>query len=190
VPVRTLTHLEVEGTANPGLFTIGALAVVLDVSLDDLVRDACQATAVPDVVSAGYEGRDIDEFVEALNRHGVDLVADVRLTPLSRKPGFSKTRLAERLGEAGIGYRHLRALGNPKDNRPAFWEGRVAEGQARFRRILGGPEAAYELNELTEAVVDRKVAVLCFERDEQRCHRRVILDAVEQRLGATVSGLA
>jgi hypothetical protein len=33
---------------------------------------------------------------------------------------MSKRKLAAALGEAGIGYVHLPALGNPKDNREPF----------------------------------------------------------------------
>ncbi|MFE2500029.1 DUF488 family protein [Streptomyces scopuliridis] len=60
----------------------------------------------------------------------MSLVADVRLTPISRKPGFSKTRLPHALDEAGITYTHLRALGNPKDNRAPSGKG----GSARAER--------------------------------------------------------
>ncbi|PPJ18215.1 hypothetical protein C5E45_10195 [Nocardia nova] len=39
---------------------------------------------------------------------GVATVVDVRLTPISRKPGLSKTKLSAALAEAGIRYVHLR----------------------------------------------------------------------------------
>ncbi|MEU6365372.1 DUF488 family protein [Streptomyces sp. NPDC046931] len=46
----------------------------------------------PGLWPARYEGRDIDSFVASLLDAQIDVVADVRLTPISRKPGFSKTR--------------------------------------------------------------------------------------------------
>jgi len=49
------------------------------------------------IVSIGYEGRSLDEFVQALKGHRVDVLIDVRLTPISRKKGFSKTALSEAL---------------------------------------------------------------------------------------------
>ncbi|HEX3811727.1 MAG TPA: DUF488 domain-containing protein [Mycobacteriales bacterium] len=54
------------------------------------------------LVSLGYEGRGIDVLVSQLVEESVTVLVDVRLTPLSRKPGFSKRRLAEALSATGI----------------------------------------------------------------------------------------
>lgn len=61
------------------------------------------------------------------------MLVDVRLTPLSRKPRLSKTKLAAALADVGIEYVHHRALGNPKDNRAGFREGQPAS-RARYRK--------------------------------------------------------
>lgn len=180
---RTLVRLESEGPIQPGFFTVGALAQALEVSLDDLLWSAQRE---PGLWSAGYEGRSIDSFVAALVDAEIDTVADVRLTPISRKPGFSKTRLRNALASAGIEYTHLRGLGNPKENRAPFWEGRVAEGRATFRGLLRADAAAEDLAGLTERARSSRVAVLCFEQDEQRCHRKVVLDIVGRAAGVSV----
>lgn len=131
------------------------------------------------LVSVGYEGRSIDDLVQSLRDAGVSLVADVRLTPISRKPGLSKTRLAERLADEGIGYVHLRALGNPKDNRAGFADERIGEALARFYSIMDGDQQARsQLKTLAESAAHQRVAVLCFERESTRCHRRAILDVL------------
>jgi len=59
----------------------------------------------------GYEGSAIEDFLATLTRERIELVVDVRALPLSRKPGFSKSGLAKRLGKEGIGYAHRVALG-------------------------------------------------------------------------------
>ncbi|MCX9189840.1 hypothetical protein C3Y87_00070 [Carbonactinospora thermoautotrophica] len=189
VPVRTLVRLEAEGTAEPGFFTVAALATALDVSLDELARVARESVPGPGLVSVGYEGRSLERFVEALCEQQVATVADVRLTPVSRKPGFSKTRLSQALAEAGIEYRHLRGLGNPKENRPPFWEGRVEEGRRAFRRLLATEPAASQLQELIELAGRQRVAVLCFEQDESRCHRQVILEEARSTASLPVASL-
>jgi transcriptional regulator with XRE-family HTH domain len=114
IAVRTLGRLESEGAIQPGFLTVGAVAEALAVSLDDLFQAAQVPPVTPGLWSAGYEGRDIDSFVALLVDSRIGVVADVRLTPISRKKGFSKTRLGEALAEAGIEYTHLRGLGNPK----------------------------------------------------------------------------
>ncbi len=65
----------------------------------------------------------------------VNVLVDVRLTPLSRKPGMSKRQLADALTAVGVEYLHLPALGNPRDNRDAFRQG-DPRGRARFRALL------------------------------------------------------
>jgi Protein of unknown function, DUF488 len=52
----------------------------------------------PGLRGIGYEGLSIGAFVGQLRAEGITIVADVRLTPLSRKPGFSKRALAIALG--------------------------------------------------------------------------------------------
>jgi transcriptional regulator with XRE-family HTH domain len=182
-----LARLEGRGVSQPGFFTVGRIARALGVSLDDLFQDV---SATPGLWSAGYEGRDIDSFVTSLRSSRIDVVADVRLTPISRKPGFSKTRLGAALSDAGIEYTHLRALGNPKDNRAPFWDGRVAEGRAQFRSVLRSDEARSDLDRLAAHAKQSRVAVLCFEKDESRCHRQVVLEQVRKQASVAVHPLA
>lgn len=128
------------------------------------------------VVSAGYEGRSIEGFIESLVELGVTAVADVRLNALSRKTGFSKGRLTTALAEADIDYRHFRVLGNPKDNRKPFWTGRLQEGRAAYRERLSGDDQVSALAELSQLADQQVVAILCFEKDHERCHRQVVID--------------
>lgn len=134
---------------------------------------------MPVVFSVGYEGRDAAALVQVLVDAHVDVLVDVRLTPISRKPGLSKTRLGELLAAADIRYLHERALGNPKDNRHAFRGPDVDEGRRRFAaKLSNGSHGA--LNELVELARDSRVAVLCVERDPHRCHRSVITEAAQE----------
>lgn len=140
--------------------------------------DAAEAphAAAPALFSVGYEGRDLDEFVRLLRAHGVTVLLDVRLNAISRKPGFSKTRLTAALADAGIGYRHARALGNPKDNRAPFHSADPRPGLRVFRALLASDDAGMELGHLAELLGAERVAVFCFERDHDRCHRQVVVD--------------
>lgn len=46
------------------------------------------------LLTVGYEGRTAEELVVTLAEADVDVLVDIRLTPLSRKPGLSKRQLA------------------------------------------------------------------------------------------------
>lgn len=135
------------------------------------------------LISIGYEGRSSAEFLETIVAFRVTTLVDVRLTPLSRKPGLSKTRLATSAEELGVTYVHLPALGNPKENREPFREGRTTEGCVRFTALLAAPDAVAAMDQLEALVRDERVAVLCFERDHGRCHRQVIVNEIAERLG-------
>jgi len=131
------------------------------------------------IISIGYEGRDLDMFLDILRRNQVDAVVDVRLTPISRKRGFSKTALMTALDAVGIDYLHLRALGNPKENREPFRNGQVAVGREVFlAHMNNGSRSAYE--EVLRLAHDQRIAVLCFEHDDRVCHRGCITDQAQE----------
>jgi conjugative relaxase-like TrwC/TraI family protein len=124
-------------------------------------------------------GPELGGLVELLAWSKVSLVVDVRLTPASRRPGFSKKSLSAELEDASIAYRHEADLGNPKENRDSFRRGDGEEGRRRMRELLdNGPGPA--LRRLVEDARGKRVAVLCVERDRSRCHRQVITEMVQE----------
>lgn len=141
------------------------------------------------VFTVGYEGTDIDRFVRTLKAAGVQQLADVRAVAVSRKPGFSKKKLAARLAEEGIEYLHFVALGDPKPGRDAARAGDF-DG---FREIYGAhiltAEAQDALRCLTEAVHDAPTCLMCFERDPAMCHRTIVAREVSEALGFDVFNL-
>jgi uncharacterized protein (DUF488 family) len=137
---------------------------------------------MPTLFTIGYEQhRSPSSLIDALREAGVQRLVDVRELPLSRRRGFSKTALATALDDAGIKYEHVRALGNPKPYRDLYKEGRVREGEKRYRKHLhNGSYPA--LVELGETLDDSATCLLCFEADHDACHRSVIVEALDDRL--------
>ena len=117
-------------------------------------------------------------MIAALTGAGVALLADVRALPLSRRPGFSKTALAAALAEAGIEYRHFKALGTPADGRAAARAGRHAELERIYAGQLQLPEAMAAGAQLADLARERHVALLCYERDARVCHRTLLREAM------------
>lgn len=131
------------------------------------------------IYSVGYEGFTLDALVERLATAGVTVLVDVRLNPVSRRPGFSRRKLEEALSAAGITYVHEKPLGNPPDNRDAFRSGDSEAGRARMRSILSNG-AGEALDRVVALASEQRIAVLCVERDHTRCHRDVVVEmAVE-----------
>lgn len=131
------------------------------------------------IYSVGYEGLTLQQFINRMLDSQVTVVVDVRMTPSSRRPGFSKRTLSQALCDAGIGYQHEKELGNPPDNRGHFRGGSNSIGRERMRTILenGAGDALRRLVELTRT---ETVAVLCVERFATSCHREVITDMARE----------
>jgi uncharacterized protein (DUF488 family) len=130
------------------------------------------------IFTIGYEATTVPEFVAALRNAGVERVIDVRALPLSRRPGFSKTPLRTALGEAGIDYLHLKALGTPSEGRAAARAGRHADLERIYAGQLELPEAIAQSAEMLALAAEKPSALLCMEREPAHCHRRLLLDAV------------
>ncbi|SON60269.1 hypothetical protein MSIMFI_01763 [Mycobacterium simulans] len=134
------------------------------------------------LVSIGYQGRTVDELVRHLIDNDVDVLVDVRLTPVSRKPGLSKRQLSAAVAAAGIEYVHHRALGNPRDNRDGFRAGDL-ESVARFRdAVLSTDDAQRAISQVVELLEGGVVALLCFEREQAECHRHLVVEHVQRRV--------
>ncbi len=134
----------------------------------------------------GYEGAALGALLEALDKQSIDLLIDVREAPVSRKRAFSKKALARALGEARVDYLHLRALGNPKPGRDAAKRGDFETYERIFSAHLAGEAAQGALAEVAALLPERRVCLLCLERDHRRCHRAMVADALSADYGAEV----
>jgi uncharacterized protein (DUF488 family) len=129
----------------------------------------------------GYEKLLPGALVAELEAAGVERVIDVRFRPQSRRPGMSKTRLGELLGEHGIAYESRRGLGTPPDIKVLFQRGRVQEAAAAFREHVEA-NAAGEVDALAAELGHApRTALLCLEADPAHCHRRVVAEALVAR---------
>jgi len=136
---------------------------------------------VPRLFTIGYEKLLPPELVNELEVAGVERLIDVRYRPQSRRPGMSKTRLGQLLGEHGIAYEHRKALGTPPDIRWYFRNHREAEGREAFREHVEA-SAAGELDALAaELDAAPATALMCLEADPAGCHRRVVAEQLLRR---------
>jgi uncharacterized protein (DUF488 family) len=142
------------------------------------------------LATIGYQAATVRSFLDALREAGVELLVDVRAVASSRRPGFSKSRLAANVAEAGIGYVHLRGLGTPADGRAAARAGQYAQLRRIFHEHLATPGARAALDELADLVRSgRRVCLLCFEAEPEHCHRSMVADALGARMPVEVMHL-
>lgn len=140
-----------------------------------------QAMRIRTLSTIGYEGKTVDELLDALSGAGVELLIDVRAVAASRRPGFSKNALAAAVRERGIDYLHLRALGTPKSGREAARKGRIAEMRTIFEQQLETLDATVAIEQAAAAAAERHTALLCFEADPACCHRTIVAERLQSR---------
>lgn len=136
----------------------------------------------------GYEGKTAEELIATLKNYEISTLIDVRLTPISRKKGLSKTKLRAAIEAAGMKYHHLPALGNPKDNRAGFstpYTTEWAVARHNFEQVLENENAVQALEEIHQLLEHGNVGLLCFEADTKCCHRDVIMT----KIGSTATPL-
>ena len=133
---------------------------------------------MPTIFTIGYEQATQAAVIAALREAGVEVLADIRYLPLSRRPGFSKNSLKAAVEEAGIAYRHFRDLGTPADGRAAARRGDHAELSRIYSGQLELPQAMKQMAELRALAEQKHVCLLCYERDAAVCHRSLLFDAL------------
>lgn len=123
----------------------------------------------------GYGGRQPQEFIALLQRHGVRTLVDVRLRPDRASMGiYAQAKSAEKgiqglLAQNGIQYVSILELGN------IFREDE--HWQERYRRLM---KQSGEL--LTERLlsVPTPFCLMCAERRFSDCHRFIIAERLAQ----------
>ena len=124
----------------------------------------------------GYEGRTLENFMNVLLKNDVHTLCDVRRNPFSRKFGFSKDNLQHISLELGIKYIHWPELGIDSTKRKQL--NSADDYRALFKDFEKNLSNLSErLNALYSCLCsDNRIALMCFEKDPEMCHRHVIRD--------------
>ena len=133
------------------------------------------------IFTVGHSTRSVGELIVLLRDAGVDLLVDVRSVPRSRtNPQFNTDALPEALAEAGIGYRHIRALGglrhHPKgapESPNTLWRNDAFRDYADYAMTEPFRGGLAELRVLAD---EHRCAMMCAEAVWWRCHRRIVAD--------------
>ena len=140
-------------------------------------------SAIP-IHTIGYGSRSLDEFVAALQTHGIEYIIDVRSAPYSSfKPEFSKGALEASLRERGIRYLYLGdALGGQPKDRDCYEDDKVVYARVKekpfYRAGIVRVQAAFRQQ--------RRVALMCSEGKPELCHRSKLIAPSLIELGIPV----
>jgi len=132
------------------------------------------------VWTLGHSTREIGEFLSIVKAHDIELIADVRRFPGSRRlPQFEANALEAALGRAGVAYRWFEALGGRRRPDPASKNSSWRHPAFRaYADHVASEEFATGLSELLMLAPGLRTALMCAEVLWWRCHRRIIADVL------------
>jgi len=127
----------------------------------------------------GYEGLKTDDLISHLKQKNVEILVDVREIPWSRKRGFSKSQLEAILQKHGIRYVHMKKLGSPSAIRKRVKEESNYDYffNAYKNYVATQIDELKNLQRMTEKAV---CCLMCYERNVEMCHRKIIASEVKR----------
>ena len=142
------------------------------------------------VWTIGHSTRTFDELALTLQEARIELVADVRRFPGSRRlPQFESGALQVELETRGIDYRWIPALGGRRRAAPdSMNTGWTHTAFRAYADHIHTEEFAQGLSELLMLAGGLRTAIMCAEALWWRCHRRLIADVLVS-LGVSVEHL-
>jgi uncharacterized protein (DUF488 family) len=127
----------------------------------------------PTIWTVGHSNHALDHFLDLLRTHAIEAVADVRSTPFSRRhPHFNRERLKAALASAGIDYIFLGAeLGARSPDRECY----DADGRVVYERLARTDAFKAGIDRVTTEAGNRRVTLMCAEKDPLSCHRTILV---------------
>lgn len=134
----------------------------------------------PTIYTIGHSTRSFPELLDALAPYDIEVVADVRRYPGSRRlPQFAEPVLRAELESRGLGYVWIPALGGRRRPLPDSvnhgWRHDAFRGYADH---VHSEEFAEGLFELLMIAYGLRTVIMCAEVLWWRCHRRIISDVL------------
>ena len=127
----------------------------------------------------GHSTRTLEELIEALQAHSIEILVDIRSFPMSRRlPQFNRESLEKSVPEVGVKYLWMKELGGRRkkirDDSP-----NIGLRSPSFRNyadyMLTNP-FQQSVTELIKLAGQSRTAYMCAERVYFRCHRMLISD--------------
>jgi uncharacterized protein (DUF488 family) len=136
------------------------------------------------IFTIGYEKKDIDQFLDVLLENDIDEVIDVRKNPFSMNYTFIGKKLKSTLtsDNTGIKYIHLPELGiESKDRKELKDLNDYKKLFLKYEKTLTDKNKQEKLNEIINLGSKQRIALLCFEKDPEYCHRGVIANYLRKK---------
>jgi uncharacterized protein (DUF488 family) len=131
----------------------------------------------------GHSTRGLTEFIDMLKFFNIQILADVRSFPGSKKfPHFNKELLAASLNAYSIEYIHVPELGGRrkpvKDSKNTAWKNEAFRAYADYMETEVFKNG---IDKLIEIAGNKNTAYMCSEALWWKCHRSMISDYLKSK---------
>ena len=135
----------------------------------------------PILWSLGHSNITIDEFIDLVRFHDIDVIADVRSIPFSRyTPHFNQEMLKQFLERAGIQYQFM---GETLGGRPPEPEMYDPQGHVLYSELAHNFRFQSGIEQLCIRAENLRIAMMCSEESPEKCHRRLLISRVLRSQG-------
>lgn len=132
----------------------------------------------------GHSNHSQEHFIQLLQQHGIEVLADVRSQPWSSySPQFNAQEIKPALLAAGIRYLFL---GDQLGGRPEEAEFYDDQGYVLYYRLAESPRFRAGIDRLLRGIQKMRVAIMCSEEDPAVCHRYLLVTRVVAANGVDV----
>lgn len=132
------------------------------------------------IFTVGHSNLSFEQFASLLKEHRIELVADIRRYPSSRKfPHFNRPVLSRLLAAENIDYSWLESLGgrrHTEKDSESINEGLKSLGFRNYADYMVTDEFRRAVDDLLSAAAQSRTAVMCAEKLYWKCHRRLLSD--------------
>lgn len=143
------------------------------------VTDQKKVNPTPQLYTIGYEGLSLEQYINKLIINDIKLLCDVRKNSYSQKWGFSKAQLKDACEKVGIKFIHIPQLGIDSEERQeltSFAAYKKLFSKYEKTTLKENWEYLLKVSELLQS--NKRIALTCFEKDVQICHRGVVAKAL------------
>jgi hypothetical protein len=138
-----------------------------------------QNPATQKCFTIGYGDYPIDLFIYFLQHVGIDTIIDVRSSPYSKyNPYFNRDNLENSLKKHNIGYQFM---GNQIGGRYSNPNLLYPDGTVNYQKVQSTETFQEGINRLLSIISSgKKIALMCAEKEPERCHRFALISRVLQ----------
>ncbi len=129
---------------------------------------------MPTLYSIGYATKPLETFLQQLQQHQINAVADVRSVPYSKVfHDYHQEAITTALRQRGIHYVYLGEELGPRSKDPAHYD---ASGQVQFALLQQSALFQTGIQRLQKGMEKGlTIALMCAEKDPAVCHRSLLI---------------